>query len=114
MVFRQPIPRCTGIGTGSVPVLQVSNFSIPISVSVLDFEAISCPYSLRLLETKNLPVPFPHPVLYFSEFFRTLYFMSQFFLVPVPVLRTRTPYPYLNQYQSMLVKAVIIANLTKG
>ena len=111
-MFVATIPQCTGIGTGSVPVLQVSNFSIPISVSVLDFEAISCPYSLRLLKTQNLPVPVP--VLYFSEFFRTPYFMSQFFLVPVPVLRTRTPYPYLNQYQSMLVKAVIIANLTKS
>ena len=46
---------------------------------------------------------FSYPVLYES-----------IFLVPVPVLRTRTPYPYLNQYQSMLVKAVIIANLTKS
>lgn len=70
-------------------------FSVPVSVSVHEFKAISCPYSICTLATKNIPEPVPVHDFNFQHFPYPVP-KSQFPSVPVPVLRTPNLYPYLN------------------
>ena len=78
------IPRSTETGTESVPVLQIKNFSVPVSVPYLNSKSNFSPYSFLTSGSKISPYPSPYP-----------YFILKYFLssvpVPVPVL---FPYPF--------------------
>ena len=72
------------MGTESVPVLQIKNFSVPVSVPYLNSKSNFSPYSFLTSGSKISPYPSPYP-----------YFILKYFLssvpIPVPVL---FPYPF--------------------